>query len=356
MIENFYIGKKKVGKNCPTYFIADIAANHDGNLDKALELIKEAAEAGADAAKFQHFSAETIVSDYGFRSLGDQISHQAKWKKSVFEVYKDASIPLDWTSKLKEECKKNNIEFLTSPYSIELVDFVDPYLEAFKIGSGDITWHEIVEHIASKGKPYIIATGASNEQDVNDIINLASKINNKICIMQCNTNYTASNDNFKYLNLNYLTHLKKKFPNLILGLSDHTHGHSSVLGAISLGAKVIEKHFTLSNELNGPDHKFSMTPKSWKEMIERSKELEFSLGDGKKKIEENELDTVVLQRRSIRINKEIKKDHVIKRDDLNVLRPCPKNAIDPRNINKIIGKKINKNLIKDEILKWEDLD
>ena len=141
-----------------------------------------------------------------------------------------------------------------------------------------------------------------------------------------------------------------------MGLSDHTHGHSSVLGAISLGAKVIEKHFTLSNELNGPDHKFSMTPKSWKEMIERSKELELSLGDGKKKIEENELDTVVLQRRSIRINKEIKKDHVIKRDDLNVLRPCPKNAIDPRNINKIIGKKINKNLIKDEILKWEDLD
>ena len=356
MIENFYIGKKKIGKNCPTYFIADIGANHDGNLDKALVLIKEAALAGADAAKFQHFSAETIVSDYGFKSLGNQLSHQAKWKKSVFEVYKDASIPLDWTSKLKEECKKNNIEFLTSPYSIELVDFVDPYLEAFKIGSGDITWHEIVEHIASKGKPYIIATGASNEQDVNDIINLASKINNKICIMQCNTNYTASNDNFKYLNLNYLTHLKKKFPNLILGLSDHTHGHSSVLGAISLGAKVIEKHFTLSNELNGPDHKFSMTPRSWKEMIERSKELEFSLGDGKKKIEENELDTVVLQRRSIRINKEIKKDHVIKRDDLNVLRPCPKNAIDPRNINKIIGKKINKKLIKDEILKWEDLD
>ena len=356
MIENFYIGKKKVGKNCPTYFIADIAANHDGNLDKALELIKAAAEAGADAAKFQHFSAETIVSDYGFKSLGKQLSHQAKWKKSVFEVYKDASIPLDWTSKLKEECKKNNIEFLTSPYSIELVDFVDPYLEAFKIGSGDITWHEIIEHIASKGKPYIIATGASTEQDVNQIINLVSKINNKICIMQCNTNYTASKDNFKYLNLNYLTHLKKKFPNLILGLSDHTHGHSSVLGAISLGAKLIEKHFTLSNDLNGPDHKFSMTPKSWKEMIERSKELESSLGDGKKKIENNEIDTVILQRRSIRVNKEIKKNYVLKREDLNVLRPCPKNSIDPRNIKKVIGKKVNKDISKNEILRWEDLD
>ena len=356
MIENFHIGKKKIGKNCPTYFIADIAANHDGNLDKALELIYEAALAGADAAKFQHFSADTIVSDYGFKSLGGQLSHQSKWKKSVFEVYKDASIPLEWTSKLKEECKKNKIEFLTSPYSIELVDFVDPYLEAFKIGSGDITWHEIVEHIASKGKPYIIATGASNEQDVDEIISLASKINSKICVMQCNTNYTGDNNNFSYINLNYLTHLRKKFPNLILGLSDHTHGHTTVLGAITLGAKVIEKHFTLSNEFDGPDHKFSMTPISWKEMIERSKELEMSLGDGIKKIEKNEIETVVLQRRSIRINKEIKKGHILKRSDLDVLRPSPKNAIDPRYIKKIIGKKIKKDLSKHEILKWEDLD
>lgn len=355
MLENFYIGEKKIGKNCPTYFIADIAANHDGNLDKAIELINEAALAGADAAKFQHFSAETIVSDYGFKSLGSQLSHQAKWKKSVFDVYKDASIPLDWTSKLKDECQKNSIEFLTSPYSIELVDFVDPYLKAFKIGSGDITWHEIIKHIASKGKPYIIATGASNENDVNEIIKIASNINNKICIMQCNTNYTASDKNYAYINLRYLTNLKKNFPNLILGLSDHTHGHATVLGAIALGAKVVEKHFTLSNQLDGPDHKFSMNPKTWREMIDRSKELELSLGDGVKKIEDNELETVILQRRSLRINKNIEKNHVIKRADIHVLRPCPKEAIDPRDINKVIGKKINKDLIKDEILKWEDL-
>ncbi len=355
MIENFYIGKKKVGKNCPTYFIADIAANHDGSLDKALELINKSAEAGADAAKFQHFSAETIVSDYGFKSLGSQKSHQANWAKSVFEVYKDASVPLEWTSKLKKECEKNNIEFLTSPYSIEIVDFVDPYLEAFKIGSGDITWHEIIEHIASKGKPYIIATGASNDIDVNEIILKASKINKKICVMQCNTNYTASDENFKFINLNYLISLKKKFPSLVLGLSDHTPGHATVLGAIALGAKIIEKHFTLSNELVGPDHKFSMTSKTWKDMVDRSRELEISLGNGQKKIEENEFETVVLQRRSIRVRNSLKKNHILKRSDLIVLRPCPKDAVDPRNINKIIGKKINKDLPKHEIIKWEDL-
>ena len=356
MMENFFIGKKKIGKGCPTYFIADIAANHDGNLDKALELINKSAEAGADAAKFQHFSAETIVSDYGFKSLGSQKSHQAKWNKSVFEVYKDASIPLEWTKKLKKECENNKIEFLTSPYSIELVDFVNPYLEAFKIGSGDITWHEIINHIASKGKPYIIATGASNNQDVDEIISKVTKINKQICVMQCNTNYTASENNFRFINLKYLTNLRVKYPKLILGLSDHTHGHSTVLGAITLGAKVVEKHFTLSNKLDGPDHKFSMTPKTWKDMIDRSRELEMSLGNGEKKIEENELETVVLQRRSIRTNQSLNKNHILKRSDLITLRPCPTNAIDPRNLDKVLGKKINKDLPKHEILKWEDLD
>ena len=106
MSENFFIGTKKIGNDCPVYFIADIAANHDGNLEKAIKLIEQSALAGADAAKFQHFSAETIVSDYGFKKLGSNLSHQSKWKKSVFEVYKDASIPLEWTPILKEECKK----------------------------------------------------------------------------------------------------------------------------------------------------------------------------------------------------------------------------------------------------------
>ena len=116
------IDGKQIGKESPCYFIADIAANHDGDLERAKDLIWKAAESGADAAKFQHFSAETIVSDYGFKTLGSQQSHQAKWKKSVFEVYQDASINLGWTNLLKEECKKANISFFTSPYSIEMVD------------------------------------------------------------------------------------------------------------------------------------------------------------------------------------------------------------------------------------------
>lgn len=145
------IGKKIISNQSPTYFIADIAANHDGSLRRAKKLIKLSAEAGADAAKFQHFKAETIVNDEGFKKTG-KVSHQSKWKTSVFEVYKEASINPKWTKILKKECDKNKIEFLTSPYDLDYVDEVNKYLKAYKIGSGDITWIEIIKRISKKKK------------------------------------------------------------------------------------------------------------------------------------------------------------------------------------------------------------
>ena len=155
-----------IGDSHPTYFIADISANHDGDLERAKMLIHLAKEAGADAAKFQNFRAPKIVSDYGFKSLGDQISHQAAWKKSVFEVYKDASMPFEWTPTLVEECNEAGIDYFSSPYDFEAVDMLDPYVPAHKIGSGDITWTEMLEHIARKGKPVILSTGASDIGEV----------------------------------------------------------------------------------------------------------------------------------------------------------------------------------------------
>ena len=129
-------------------------------LEKAKELIYLSAEAGADAAKFQHFTAETIVSDYGFKSLGNQQSHQASWKKSVYEVYDDASLPKEWTETLRDTCNDAGITFFTSPYSLDLIDYVDPYVPAYKIGSGDLTSYTLIEHMLSKKKPIILATGA----------------------------------------------------------------------------------------------------------------------------------------------------------------------------------------------------
>ena len=349
------INKKKITKNSKTYFIADIAANHDGSLKKAKELIYEAKAAGANAAKFQHFSAETIVSDFGFKSLKGKLSHQSKWKKSVYEVYKDSSIDLSWTPILKKECDKVGIDFFTSPYAFDMVDHIDPYVPAYKIGSGDITWHEILKYISKKKKPIIIATGASNINEVEMAIKILRKNNKKICLMQCNTNYTNSDKNLNYINLNVLKLYKKRFPNVLLGLSDHTRGHSTVLGAIALGARIVEKHFTLNNNLEGPDHKFSMNPQTWREMIVSARELEKSLGDGKKIIEKNELIPAIVQRRAIRANKDILKGAKINKKNLTFLRPCPKDALPPYKENYIIGRRLKKNVKRGDIIRSMDV-
>lgn len=349
------IAGKRIGPQHPTYFIADIAANHDGDLGRAKELIHLCAEAGADAAKFQHFAAKTIVSDHGFKSLGSQQSHQTKWKKSVFEVYHDASLNPDWTPILKETCDQAGITFFTSPYSFELVDAVDPFVPAYKVGSGDITWLEIVDYMASKGKPMLLACGAASFDEVNAAMSATLARTRDVVLMQCNTNYTASLENFRYINLNVLRCFAHMFPEVTLGLSDHTPGHATVLGAVALGARVIEKHFTSDTTRVGPDHAFSMDPRTWREMIDRTRELERALGTAVKKVEENERETVVLQRRSIRARDAIPAGRALTRDDLEVLRPCPADALPPYQLAKIIGQKTTRDIKAGEHLRWSDL-
>ena len=214
---------------------------------------------------------------------------------------------------------------------------------------------EIIEKIASKKKPVILATGASTLKDVDRAIKVILKKNSDICLMQCNTNYTAEKKNFNYINLNVLKTFAKKYPKIILGLSDHTISHATVLGAIALGARMVEKHFTDKNDREGPDHKFSMNPTSWKEMIERSRELENSLGSGEKVIEKNENETVILQRRAIRTKTKLPKGLKLKSADLICLRPCPSNGILPFELKKIVGKTLKKNIEKGDLIKWKDL-
>lgn len=351
------IAGRKIGLDHPTYFIADIAANHDGDLGRAKALIHLAAEAGADVAKFQHFKAETIVSDTGFSSLSKgEMSHQANWKKSVFEVYKDASINPDWTPILKETCDEAGITFFTSPYSQELVDDVDPYVPAYKVGSGDITWPQQIAHIAHKNKPVILAAGASTIDDVVRAVEASLTINPDTILLQCNTNYTGDLENFRYVQLNVLKVFTAMYPGMILGLSDHTPGHAAVLGAVALGGRVIEKHFTDDNSRIGPDHAFALNPKAWREMVDRTRELEMAMGAGVKQVEPNEANTVVIQRRSLRATRDIDTSRPISADDLIALRPCPSDGIPPYEADKIIGRTARSLIKKGEHLRWQDLN
>jgi len=350
------LAKRTIGVQHPTYFIADIAANHDGDLERAKTLIRLARRAGADAAKFQNFSAPKIVSDYGFRAMSSQVSHQAAWKKSVFEVYREASIPFEWTAPLRELCIEEGIDYFSSPYDFEAIDFLDPYVEVYKAGSGEIDWIEALERMASKGKPFFVATGASTIGEVQRAVRAILAINPQLVLMQCNTNYTASPDNYDHLHLNVLRTYAVMFPEVVLGLSDHTHALAPVLAAVTMGARVIERHFTDSNEREGPDHKFAMNPDGWARMVEETRLLERSLGSTEKFIAANERETAIVQRRCLRAAREIQSGESFVRDMIDVLRPATPGAIRPHEIAQVIGMRARHDLPFGKELRWSDLE
>jgi sialic acid synthase SpsE len=387
------ISNRPIGPAYPVYFIADIAANHCGSLTKAKELIHACRESRADAVKMQNFAAETIVSDHGFRTLQNVASHQSRWKQSVFDVYKAASIPLEWTLELKELCQNLGLHYFTSPYSLEIVQAVAPHVCAFKMGSGDLTWHEEIAAMCATGKPVIMATGASSLDEVSDAMAVATSYDAPLLLMQCNTEYTAQPgesrekqlERFRHINLRVLATFAQQWPQIPLGLSDHTHGNTTVIGAVGLfQCCAVEKHFTLDNSLEGPDHAFSMTPGSWLSMVRSTESLlaalpppgsgspedrfaitrsfaddpealHLAIGDGIKRVEANESNTVVIQRRAVRTARELPSGHTLCKEDLIVLRPCPTDALPPHQIHLLIGRTLACNLPAGECVRPTDL-
>ena len=187
-------------------------------------------------------------------------------------------------------------------------------------------------------------------------VSWAVEINPKFGLMQCNTNYTAELENFNYIHLNVLKSLREMYPSMVLGLSDHTPQHATVLGAVALGASMIEKHFTDDVSREGPDHKFSMDPSTWRDMVDRTRELELSMGYGIKRVEDNEVETVVVQRRSLRATNNFKTGHEIKAGDFVPLRPCPSDAISPEYSRMIVGSTLRKDVDEGDYLRERDLD
>ena len=298
---------------------------------------------------------DTIVSDYGFRSLGSKQSHQSSWGKDVYSVYEAASLPLDWTESLKNSCSEAGIHYFTAPYDQEIIEDLSRYVCAWKIGSGDITWHSHIESIAKEGKSIFLATGASAWLEVKAAVDLILKYNKSLILMQCNTNYTASIDNFRDISLRVLNLYAREYPDVILGLSDHTPGHVTVLGAVALGARVIEKHFTDDTSRVGPDHLFSMDPVTWKDMVEATRYLEAAMGTDQKKVMENEQETVVLQRRAIRAARNIKAGEIIDGTMFKVLRPCPPDGLPPNRESEVLDKCVINDIPEGDCIRMENL-
>jgi sialic acid synthase SpsE len=349
------IGSHVVGDDHPVYFIADIAANHDGSLERAKYLIHLAKQAGADAAKFQNFRAPEIVSNYGFTHLGGQLSHQAAWKKPVVEVYADYSLPFEWTPELKATCEDVGIDYFSSPYDFDAIDMLDPYVPAYKVGSGEIDWLESIQRMARKGKPVLLATGAASIGEVQRAVHALLAINPQVVLMQCNTNYTASLENYDHIHLRVLNTYRDMFPQVVLGLSDHTHGHATVLGGVALGARVVEKHFTNDTSREGPDHRFAMDPDAWADMVECTRQLERALGSADKFIAGNEHETAVVQRRCLRAARLIRAGESFTREMISVLRPATPGAIKPSEIESVIGKVARVDIPQGQELVWTRL-
>lgn len=343
------IGNKLIGAGHPTYIIAEIGANFDKDINKAKRLIDAAKEAGADCAKFQTFITSKIVSEGGFSRMKLEGVH-GSWGRTVSEVFKDAEFPREWHQEISDYCEKVGIDFSTSPYDYEAVDLCMKLNVPFiKIGSGEITWLEMLEYIASKGKPMMLATGDATLSEIDEAIRTIERTGNReLILMQCITNYPSKIDS---ANVNVLKTYQSAF-DILTGYSDHSPGPVVALASVVLGGCVIEKHFTLNKTDKGPDHPHSMNPSEFKLMVDYVREIERAMGSTRKEVVEEERETVFVQRRSLYAKKDITKGNTIQSDDIDVLRPAL--GIPPKFKKIIIGKIAKENIKAGQPLYWEN--
>lgn len=347
-MKSITFGKFGIGKDFPCFFIAEAGVNHNGSLDLAKKLVDAAIESGADAVKFQTFTAEKVVTSDA--SMCDyQVDNTGK-QESQLEMIKKFELPLESFKELKSYCDEKGILFLSTPHSADTVDFLDELVPIHKIGSGDITNFPLLRQIARKGKPILISTGMAAMEEIEEAVNvIKAEGNEQVIVLHCTTNYPCPLDQ---VNLNAMTTIRNK-TGCLVGYSDHTDSIMTSYIAVSLGARVIEKHFTLNKHLPGPDHKASLDPGELKEMIEKTRLSEKVLGSFEKKPTMAEIEILKVVRKSIVSNKFIPQDTVITEDMLTIKRPA--SGIEPRHLSKVVGKTALKDIEIDTLISWEDL-
>lgn len=343
------IGSRLVGQGHPTYIIAEIGGNFDGSIDKAKRLIDAAKESGADCAKFQTFTAPTIVSEGGFSRMQLKGVH-GSWGRTVSEVFKDVEFPMEWHQEIADYCKQVGIDFSTSPYFKEAVDLcVELDVPFIKIGSGDITWLEMLDYIARTGKPLMLATGDATLSEIDEAVRTIEATGNRdLILMQCITNYPSK---IESANVNVLKTYQSAF-DVLTGYSDHAPGPVVALASVILGGCVIEKHFTLNKKDKGPDHPHSMEPQDFKQMVDYVREVERAMGSTRKEVVAEEGETVYVQRRCLYAKRNLPKGHIMTEEDIDVLRPAL--GIPPKYKSVIIGKNCKENIEKGQPLFWEN--
>jgi len=322
--------------------IAEAGVNHNGSFENAKKLILAGAEAGVDYVKFQTFKADKLVSKDAKKANYQKINTKDE-NTSQFEMLKKLEMPESWHQELIKYAASLNVKFLSTGFDEECIDFLDTIkIDLFKIASGEITNKPFLEHIAKKKKPIIVSTGMANIDEVRAAIEVLKNNGiekNSITILHCNTEYPTP---MLDVNLKAMLSLKEEFQ-VNIGYSDHTLGIEVPIAAVALGATVIEKHFTLDKNMEGPDHKASLDPNELKEMVKSIRNIEEALsGSGIKEPSESESKNIQIARKSIHTNKSLQKGNLLRKEDLIMMRPG--DGISPMDIDFFVNKQIAKDL------------
>jgi N-acetylneuraminate synthase/N,N'-diacetyllegionaminate synthase len=349
MAKKIHVGNHLIGENEPCYIIAEAGVNHNGDTDLAKSLIDVAVKSGADAIKFQTFKTESVVT-----LCAEKAAYQKKstgCDESQYELIRKLELSYDVFLELKHYTEEKKIDFLSTPFDIESVDFLDEIgISAFKIPSGEINNFALLKYISKKHKPIILSTGMSTLGEVEQAIKvIIGEGNTEIILLHCVTNYPAD---VVDVNLRAMDTMRHAF-GYPVGYSDHTLGIVIPIAAVSCGACILEKHFTLDKDLPGPDHKASLEPEELDIMIRSIREVEMAMGTGIKIPSLSEIENKKTIRRSIVAAKNIPKNTIITSDYVTSKRPGT--GISPELLSTIIGTRTKRKIKRDEILTWNDV-
>jgi len=330
-----------------TYIIAELSANHGGSLALALDSIKAAKEAGANAVKLQTYTADSLTLDIKRK----EFEAPGIWKgQYLYDLYKKACTPYSWHKELFAYAKKIGIDIFSSPFDLDAVDFLEQFNPiAYKIASFELTDYELVSYVASKNKPIIISTGIAKKEEIQEVVRLCKEAGNEnIILLKCTSSYPAP---LEEANLLSIPDMKKTF-DVTVGFSDHTLGFIAPITAVSLGAKVLEKHFILNKDVESVDASFSLDAKELKEMVEAVRACEKLLGSISYELTPK-IEASRHYSRSLFIVKDIKKGEILKKEHLRSVRPAL--GLHPKYLKHVLGKEVLKDLVYGDALQKEDI-
>lgn len=345
----FSIGDRAVGPDEPTYVIAEAGSNHNGSLDLAKELIEVAADAGVDAVKFQTFrAADLYVEDSGGAEyLNDD--------RPLYEIIEGLEMPYEWIPRLHDYCHEQDVEFLSTPFDERSAAELEVYVPAWKVASYTSSHHLFLEHLAGTDKPIIMSTGAHQLSGVREAVEtLRAADATGLAILQCVAAYPTP---LEYSNVHVVSTLAEEF-NTPVGLSDHTtHPVTAPTAAVALGASVIEKHFTLDRNMDGPDHEFALEPDELREMVEAIRRTEDALGSAEKRVLEVERELYEKARRAIHAVEHIEAGETITRDNVKVLRPGHREmGLHPKFYGEVLRRTATEAIEKGDGVQWAHLE